>query len=248
MRALFSLFFLVSTAFAEMSADQIISKVNELMNQKSVKSTMTMTITTSGGDKRTFEYLSYSKDNGEKNLMIYQAPRRVKGQKMLMLNNADDIWAYFARTKRVRKLATHAKRQKMEGSDFSYEDMGANNAFITDFVANKLQDEKKQGSDCYVVELTKKSSSNSAYAKMVMWVLKENFIPIIIDYYDEDNPDRVEKTLVQSNIKIIDGIPTALNYEMTNINDNTATTMRLKEVQYNIELKDELFSERELKR
>jgi outer membrane lipoprotein-sorting protein len=248
MKALFSLFFLVSTAFAEMSADQIISKVNELMNQKSMKATMTMTITTSGGDNRTFEYLSYSKDNGEKNLMIYQAPRRVKGQKMLMLNNADDIWAYFVRTKRVRKLATHAKRQKMEGSDFSYEDMGANNAFVTDFVAKKTGNEKKQGSDCYVVELTKKQSSNSAYAKIVMRILKENFIPIEIDYYNEDHPDRVEKTLVQNNIKMIDGIPTAMKYEMKNKNDNTATIIVLKEVQYNIELEDELFSERGLKR
>ena len=144
--------FAASLFSAEPTADELIKNVNDLMNQESMKATMTMTITTSGGEKRTFEYLSYSANKGEKNLLVYQAPRRVRGQKMLMLNNADDIWAYFARTKRVRKLATHAKRQKMEGSDFSYEDMGANNAFITEFTAKKLIDDKRDGSDCFVVE------------------------------------------------------------------------------------------------
>lgn len=242
------LLFAASGQSDDLTADQIINKVNELMNQESAKAEMTMTITTSGGEKRTFEYLSYTKDKGEKNLLIYLAPRRVEGQKMLMLNNADDIWAYFARTGRVRKLATHAKRQKMEGSDFSYEDLGANNAFITDFTAKRLKDEKKNDYDCYIIELTKKPQSTSAYAKMVMWVVKVNYIPIVIDYYHEDNPDRVLKTLVQEDIEFIDGVPTAKKYTMINRSDNSQTVMSLKSIEYNIPLDDELFTERGLKR
>jgi outer membrane lipoprotein-sorting protein len=241
--------FLTTCLFAEgPTANEIITKVNDLMNQESMKAKMTMTITTSGGDKRTFEYLSYSKNRGEKNLLVYQAPRRVRGQKMLMLNNADDIWAYFARTKRVRKLATHAKRQKMEGSDFSYEDMGANNSFLTDFNSTKIKEEKKEGYDCWVVELAKKSTSSSGYSKMVMWIIKENYLPIAIDYYDEDNPNRIDKTLVQSQIKLIDGIPTGMKYTMTNRNDDSDTIMVLNEVEYNVQLDDMLFTERGLKK
>jgi len=224
----------------------IINKVNELMNHATSKSTMTMTITTSSGEQRTFEYLAYSKDKGEKNLMIYLAPNRVKGQKILMLNDADDIWAYFARTQRVRKLATHTKKQKMEGSDFSYEDMGASNSFINDFTAKKLPDEKKEGYDCYKLELTKKPSSSTSYAIMVMWVIKQNYVPVVIDYYEEDNPNRVAKTLVQSDIREIDGIPTGLKYVMTNKNDNTQTIMEIKEIEYNKPLDDTMFTERGL--
>ena len=232
----------------DLSADDIINKVNELMNQGSSKAIMTMTITTSSGQERTFEYLTYSSNKGEKNLMIYQAPKRVKGQKMLMLNNADDIWAYFARTKRVRKLATHAKKQKMEGSDFSYEDMGGANSFITEFETNKKGTETKEGFKCYKLELVKKPGSSSAYSKMVMWVIKENFLPVVIDYYNEDSPDRVQKTLLQQDIKEIDGIPTGTKIIMTNKNDNTNTIMEIKEIEYNIQLDDALFTERGLRK
>jgi len=232
----------------ELSADEIINKVNELMNQQSSKAIMTMTITTSSGQKRTFEYLTYSKDKGEKNLMIYMAPNRVKGQKMLMLNNADDIWAYFVRTKRVRKLATHAKKQKMEGSDFSYEDMGGANSFITEFETKKTGTETKEGYECYKLELVKKPGSSSSYSKMIMWVIKENFVPIVIDYYDEDSPERVEKSLLQQNIKEIDGIPTGMKIIMTNKNDDTNTIMEIKEIEYNIQIDDNMFTERGLRK
>jgi hypothetical protein len=81
-----------------------------------------------------------------------------------------------------------------------------------------------------------------------MWVIKESYVPVVIDYYDEDAPDRVLKTLVQSDIENIDGIPTAKKLVMINRNDNTQTEMEILEVKYNIDLKDRMFTERELKK
>jgi outer membrane lipoprotein-sorting protein len=232
----------------ELTGQDIVQRVNDLMNQESSRAVMTMTITTTSGQKRTFEYEAFSKDRGEKTLMIYTSPMRLKGQKMLMLNNADDIWAYFARTRRVRKLASHAKRQKLEGSDFSYEDMGSGNSFLTDFKATKLGDEKKEGYDCYSIQLDKLPSSGSAYSKMVMWVRKDDFLPVVIDYYDEDDPEVVAKQLVQSDIQDIQGVPTAMKLTMTNRNDNSETVLELKEISYNVDLDDELFTERGLQK
>lgn len=230
----------------ELTGPEIIKKVNDLMNQQSSKGTMDMTITTTSGQERTFEYLTYSDNYGEKNLMIYQEPQRVKGQKILMLNNADDIWAYFVRTKRVRKLATHAKKQKLEGSDFSYEDMGASNAFINDFDTKLTGTEKKDDQECYKLLMTRKPDAGTSYAKMIMWVRKDNFVPIVIEYYEQ--PDHLDKTLVQSNIKVIDNVPTGTKMVMTNNNDQSKTTMVIRNIEYNIKLDDELFTERGLKR
>ena len=81
-----------------------------------------------------------------------------------------------------------------------------------------------------------------------MWIIKENFYPIVIDYYDEDGPNRLEKRLLQSDIRIIDGIPTAMKAVMTNKNDNTQTEMEMVEVKYNIELTDDMFTERALRK
>jgi hypothetical protein len=83
---------------------------------------------------------------------------------------------------------------------------------------------------------------------MIMWVIKENFYPLVIDYYDEDNPQKLLKRLVQSNFKTIDGFPTALEVVMYNKIDNTHTKMRLLEIRYNLPLDDAMFTERELKK
>lgn len=83
----------------ELTGDQMINKVTGLINQNRVYGNMRMTIMTTSGQERTFEYESWSKYRGAKNLVRSTAPRRVKDQAVLMLNNADDIWYYFPRTK-----------------------------------------------------------------------------------------------------------------------------------------------------
>lgn len=232
----------------EITGDQIIQKVNEIMNQETVHATMKMTIQTTSGEERTFEYESWSKDAGEKNLVRYFKPSRIKGQAILMLNNADDIWSYFPRTKRIRKLATHAKKQKMQGSDFTYEDMGSGDSFINDFTAKRLDDEKFEGSDCFVLELTRNKAAESHYSRLIMYVIKENFVPIAVDYYHENDPKRQIKRLIQSDIREIDGVPTGMRMVMTNFEDNSRTEMEIVKCEYNVSLENSMFTERELKK
>ena len=232
----------------DLTGEQIISKVNDLINQETIFSKSTMTIVTTSGSTRAFVMDSWSKDFGEKNLMRYLSPARVKGQATLMLNHADDIWVYFPRTQRVRKLATHAKKQKMEGSDFSYEDMGSGNSFIVDYKPKKLKDEKMEGVSCYKLELLRKEDSDLSYSRLVMWVTKEGYVPIVIDYYSDLDPNILLKRLIQSDIKDIDGIPTPMKIVMYNKQDNTQTSITMSEIRYNIPVEDEMFTERGLKK
>jgi len=232
----------------QMTGDDIIRKANEMFNPQTSHSVMEMTITTTSGQTRTFVYESWSKDAGEKNLVRYLEPRRVKDQATLMLNNANDIWMYFPRTQRVRKLATHAKKQKMEGSDFSYEDMGSGDAFINDYMAKRLDDEPMDGHDCYKLELTRKPESDLSYSRLILWIVKENFVPILIDYYDESDPDLCLKRMTQSDIEIINGIPTPRTIVMQNRLDNARTSLKIREIEYDVPLSDAMFTERELKK
>jgi len=87
-----------------------------------------------------------------------------------------------------------------------------------------------------------------SYSRLIMWIMKDNFLPIVIDYYDEDDSQRCIKRLVESNIKIIDGYPTAMNVVMTNKEDDAQTKMEIVNIEYNIELDDAMFTERGLKK
>jgi len=239
---------LITSYGQELTAEEIISKMNKLMNQDTVEAKVKMTIITTSGEERVFIYDSYSKNRGEKNLLRYIEPKRAQGQAILMLNYADDIWMYFPRTKRIRKFATNSKSQKMEGSDFSYEDTGASDSFIEDFNSKKLGSEMKEGYDCYKIEMLKKEGIESGYSRLIMWVIKDNFYPVVINYYDAENPGLLLKTLIQYDIKKIDDITTATKMIMYNKQENSQTSIEMLEVKYNVELDDSLFTERNLQR
>jgi outer membrane lipoprotein-sorting protein len=228
----------------EPTGSEIIRQVSDQMNQETCYAVMKLTIVTTSGKEREFVYESFSADRGEKGVIKYVSPVRVKGQAILLLNNDDDIWSYDPRTDRVRKLATHAKRQKMQGSDFTYEDMGSGDLFVTDFDAERLEDERIDGYDCFKLELTKNDRGNSSYARIVMWVTKESLVPVTVDYYDEDDPEVSIKRLIQSNIEDVDGIPTPMNMTMHNNLDDSETKLEITECSYNAEVDEARFTQR----
>jgi outer membrane lipoprotein-sorting protein len=230
------------------TAEEIIRTMTETLNPEQSEAVMEMTITTSGDQERTFVYKTYSKNGGEKSLMKYLEPGRVKNQAILMLNNADDIWMYFPGTNRVRKLATHAKKQKVQGSDFSYEDLGSSNEFENDYKSVLLGEEEKEGKLCYKLELTGKKDSDAGYSRLVAWVEKESYVPLVIDYYHEKDPELLEKELVLGDVKTVDGIPTPMKMIMYNKLDNTKTSMSFRELTYDVNLPDNLFTEMGMKK
>jgi outer membrane lipoprotein-sorting protein len=246
----FCLFFtaLAEEAEKKNTAEGIITTMTEKLNPEQSEAVIEMTIMTSGDQERTFVYKSYSKNEGEKSLMKYLEPGRVKNQAILMLNNADDIWMYFPRTNRVRKLATHAKRQKVQGSDFSYEDMGSSNEFIDNYNSVLIGEEEKEEKLCYKLELTRKENSDAGYSRLMVWVEKESYVPVLISYYHDKDANLLEKELLLSDVRTIDDIPTAMKMVMYNRLDDTKTTMEFKELTYDVDLSDNLFTEMGMKK
>ncbi|MCK4639840.1 MAG: outer membrane lipoprotein-sorting protein [Candidatus Marinimicrobia bacterium] len=158
----------------DVSGPEILNKIINLMNPENAKGVMEQTIVTTSGDKRTFKYETYMGNRGEQSLMRYLAPSRVKGNALLMTDFSDNIWMYNRRTGRVRKLASHAKKQKFEGSDFTYEDMGSGDSWKEDFKPLLKGIEKVDKVRCFKLELQAKSEDVS-YNKMICWVRVSDF-------------------------------------------------------------------------
>ncbi len=245
--AILSIGFFLPAAAQDMTGEEIIQKANDIMNPPQMQAVMTMIIITSSGEERTFVYESFAMNHGEKTLMRYLEPSRSRGQAILMEDHSNRITMYFPSTKRVRHLAEHARRQKMEGSDFAYEDMGGGDAFITDYDTKRLQDDKKMDTDCYTLELIRKEGSDAGYSRLLMWLDKSNFVPLLMDYYDRKDPELHIKRLFVSDIEVIQGIPTAKRMVMWNMLDNSKTTMMINSVDYEVNLDEDLFTERGLR-
>jgi hypothetical protein len=228
------------------TGQEIVEKMIEIMTQENSSAVMTQTITTSSGKQRTFEFEIFTADEGEKTLMRYLKPSAARGQAFLMLNDADDIWTYFPRTKRIRKLASSSKNQKVQGSDFSFEDLGSGDSWQKEYRSNNLGSEKYAGTDCWKLESIGIPEQNPSYPKMKLLVRKSDFYPLEIDYLNDD--DRLEKTLFLDDIQEIEGVPTAMKMTMNNHLKGTETTMLTLSITYNWEPPDNFFSERTLKK
>jgi len=228
------------------TGDEIVEEMTAIMNPTNSKGVMTQTIQTSSGQLRTFELESYSANKGEKTLMRYLKPASIKGQAFLMLNNADDIWTYFPRTGRVRKLASHAKKQRVQGSDFTYEDMGSGDTWREEYTATNLGEDEIQKQPCWKLQMDGIPEKEPPYSRMVIWVRQADYCPLQMDYYSEKG--EVMKSLYLEDIQDIEGIPTATKMTMRNHEDGTATWMEMLSVTYQWEPPKGFFSERNLKK
>ena len=227
------------------SAEELLIFMEDIMSPKASEALMQQVIETSSGGTREFVYHSYYDDFGEKSLMRYISPSRVKDEAFLMLNNADDIWAYFARTRRIRKLASHARKKKIMGSDFTYEDMVGGKRYRKEYLPQRLPDKKYRDQNCLILKLTPRPEEKTAYQKLVCYLRPTDYFPLKIDYFEKK--DELLKILYMEDIRDIEGHPTAMRMVMHNQQDGSKTIMMVKQITYKVNFDDSFFSERNLK-
>ncbi len=232
-------FTLISIAGSAQTPDikEIIDRIDKNEKIESSKSISKQTIITSKGKTRILEMEAYTKDHNEKQLTIYTAPSRVAGDKILMLDDGDEIWFYTPKTDRVRHLASHAKKQKVQGSDFSYEDMTGWD-YDKDFTCNLLDKEKLQNISTWKIELIP-TETGPHYSKMIVWADTEHYAILQIDYYEDGD---LLKRLKTSDIVEVEKHWIAKKMVMKNLQDGGETTIEMVEMKVNTNPDDILFS------
>lgn len=227
------------------AANVLLDSLIHLLIPENSQGIIQQEIETTSGSLRTLEYDSYTGGGGANSLLRYRSPARVKGNAMLMKNFSDDIWMYNRRTNRVRKLASHARRQKFEGSDFTYEDMSSGDSWKEDYTPSLGDPGKIRGEKCRQLILNR-TSDDVSYSRLVCWLREDDLYPVQIDYYDAQ--ERLYKKLILENIRVIDGQPVAMKMTMQNIPERTQTVMQYLELTFDVKFPEHFFSERELKR
>ena len=226
------------------TVDEILDKMEVNEQPQSSRTEMTQITYKPGKDESTSKLISYSLDKGDKGMMEYVSPARIKGMKILMLNDGDDIWFYSARTARVRKIASHQKNQSVNNSDFTYDDMSASD-WREDYTVKLAGEEKKDGVTCFKIEMTPKDD-DASYSKLFFWVDKEKYTGVAGEYYDEDG--KLWKKLVLKEVVKIGNYWTPKYIEMQNVQKESRTVMKMDKIEYDIKLDGKMFSERYLKK
>ncbi|MGL1935645.1 MAG: outer membrane lipoprotein-sorting protein [Fibrobacterales bacterium] len=243
MRTLLSLLILCTLPSFALTVDQILDKVEANEEPQSAKSEMLQITYPSNGTSRESKLTSYSADKGDKSFMEYTSPKSVKGMKMLSLNDGDEIWVYFPRTNRKRKIAGSSRKGSMNGSDFSYEDMSQSDK-REDYTYTIIGEEQKLDRACWKIEAIAKDKDEETYSKLIQWVDKERFIGLVIEFYDEDG--ELWKELTMEGVKKLGNYWTAATIEMKNIQKGSRTVIKASKQEFDITIPKSTFTQRNL--
>ena len=130
---------------------------------------------------------------GEKGLIVFQSPADVKGVASLFHTHkkeADDMWMFFPRQRRIRRVSTDNKGGAFMGTDFSIED--AVHYEPEKYTYSWLREEIHDGEDCFVIERFPLERS-STYSSQVIWIDKKHYRVLKADHYNRRG--RFTKTL-----------------------------------------------------
>lgn len=241
-----SLFTLYSAALSaeSLSGNQIIKKSIDISTPDSMISTARQVVHFHTGKQREFLVKSWNKNGNDKMLIEYLKPARVKGDKFLFLKGGN-IWVYFSKTGRIRRIASSARKLKMQGSDFSYEDMDMISTLNEDFNASIIKEEKYDAQECYLIKLVPKNKDAYSYSKLLCWINKENFTMVRIEYYIDD---KLEKYLVQKDVKQVDQYLIPQTSIMKSTKNDTMTESFTETMEINAQVPDSLFNKNTLNR
>ena len=217
---------------------------------KDYKGRVMMKLITSGGQARIREMTVIRKNYGgvgaeQKYFMYFYQPADVKDMTFMVQKHPGrdaDRWLFVPAISMVRRIAARDKSSSFVGSDFSYEDVSGRN--LEDDTHAVVKDEKIGAKDCVVVKSTPKADDVD-YSYKLSWIDKTSFLPLKEEYYDKKG--NLYKVFTADEIKDVKGFPTVTKRTMKNVQSNHTTEVTFTKTDYNIGVKDSLFSELYLK-
>lgn len=185
--------------------------------------------------------------DGDKSLSVFDAPKDIKGTAFLSFTHAttpDDQWLYLPALKRVKRIASANKSGPFVGSEFAYEDLSSQE--VEKYTYKYLRDEAIDGRDAFVIEAYP-VYENSGYTRQIVWLDKEMYQPLRIDYFDRKNAEL--KTVVASDWKqYLDQYWRPGRMEMTNHQTGKSTILLWNDYEFKTGLTDRDFDRNTLKR
>lgn len=184
-----------------------------------------------GGNQKYFMYFHKPLDIQNTTFMVYKYPHK-----------DDSRWIFIPAINLVKRIAANDKYSSFVGSDFSYEDISGRKP--EEDIHTLLRKEELDGRSCFVIESIPREASQ--YTKRISWIDEINFLPLKEEFYDKQN--ELYRLFDLPEIKNIDGIPTITRRVMKNVKTGHRTEVTLQEVEYNVGIEDNIFSERYLRK
>jgi outer membrane lipoprotein-sorting protein len=231
-----------TTASAEEapSAEQILRRADQVMGAPRDQDTLvTLVLLDKDGNRKERTLRVYQK-GADTRMARFLTPADQKGISVLSLPDGS-IYLYLPAYQKVKRIASSVKNTAFAGTDFTYEDMEARR-YADSYTAELLKTE----TDCWVLQLTPKPGASGGWARLLMWVRRDNGVPVIVEYYDAKG--RLERRLTSERLEQIGGYWVAREREMHDIAKNHRSRMIVDKAAFDSGLSEEIFTTRYLER
>jgi len=241
---LFSVLFL----FWQRDPRQIVEEAQRRSTSQSQRYEGTLQVVDAKGkiaDKR-WQYDRIGSHGSSKSVLRFTAPAEVKGVALLVINHPDrssDQWMWTPAINRERRIALQDRSTRFFGTDFSFEDLEERDT--NQFEYKLLGEEPIDGAVCWKVQSTPRQSKVSQYSHSYVWVRKDNFALAQIENYSKN---QLVRRAHYTDIRNDQGIWTAHQIEMHDLNRNSRTILKIDKLQYNVPMKDDAFTLQALRR
>ena len=241
---------LVSPAMAnDPAVEEIVNKANlaAYYAGEDGKATVSMVITDDQGRTREKEFNILRKDKedgGDQQFFVYfRKPNDERGMVFMVhkhVDKEDDRWMYLPGLDLVKRIAASDKRTSFAGSDFMYEDVSGRNLSEDNHKLLESTDTH------YVIENTPKQPDEVEFSSYTVQIDKTTFLPVKAVYLDKN---KKEYRIVEAvKVEEVDGIPTVIESKVTDLEKGSSTVSTFSKVKYDLGLKENIFTERYLRR
>lgn len=237
------LFLTGNALYAQLTAKDILQKMDDKIRGKSSYSEMKMTIIRPDWT-REIKLKSWTLGTN-RSLVLITAPARDKGTAFLM--RGKEIWNWQPSIDRVIKLPPSMMLQSWMGSDFTNDDLVKESSLIKDYTSKITGSETVDGHDCYKIELIPNPDAPVVWGKIIVWVTKDGFMQLKGEFYDED--DYLINVMRGRKIKDFGTVTLPSILEITPQDDpGNKTIIEYLKLELNKPIKDGFFSLQNLKR
>ena len=191
---------------------------------------------------------------GDRSLVRFTHPADIKGTAFLVWEqpNADDErFLYLPSLGRVRRIAGSEAQESFVGSDLTYEDIGGREfenytyRLIDSPVPAPWTAPDGSKHPLFVLE-SRNRDAGARFPRVVSYVRKDNFVVVRAEIFNKRN--ELQKIFDAVRLEQVSGYWTVLEMRMADSVERTRTELVLEKVEYNIGLKPDDFSRRELER
>jgi len=224
----------------KLTAKEILKKCDDFhFTKKDSMYVIKITLVDKNGKKSYMKMENYQKGT-KKRLLRWIEPKDLAGFSVLSLDE-DTMYVYEPSLGKVRRIASHAKKQNMLGSDFTLDEAGTFR-LESDYDPKLIGEDEKN----YKLYLTQKSGKDKAWPIQKVYVDKKKFFAAKIEYCDEK--EKVHKTETRYKVKKLDGKWVTAVMKMVDHDKKHTTIHEMADAKFNLSLPDDMFTKRNLVR